>query len=212
MRKALALGTLAVTMSIAPVNAQQPDPANQRPNPTTQRPDPTQRPDLTQRPEPTTQPRTSSTAQMNPDEQFAKEAAMANMAEIDLGKLAGSKASSSDVKSFAQRMVQDHGKALDELKSLAKIKNITLPTSLDAEHKGMHEKLEPLSGAAFDRAHVEDMVAGHRKVAEKVKTESSTGKDPELKAWAAKVLPTVESHLKMAEGLHSKAVGTAGKK
>ena len=205
MRRALALGTLAVTITVAPVIAQQPDPTNQRPNPTTQRPEP-----ATQRPEPTTQP--ASTAQMNPDEQFAKEAAMASMVEVDLGKLAASKASSTDVKNFARQMVQDHGKTLDELKSLAKTKNITLPSSLDAEHKGMHEKLAPLSGAAFDRAYIEDMVNGHRKVAEKVKTESSSGKDPEIKAFAAKILPTVESHLKMAEGLHSKAVGTTGNK
>ncbi len=133
------------------------------------------------------------------DNAFAMKAAGANMAEVELGKLALQKSMRDEVKTFAQQMVDDHSKALDELKGLAGSKNITLPSDLDAEHKMLSERLSKLSGAAFDRAYMEAMVDGHRKVAAAVRTESQSGSDPELKAWATKTLPKVEAHLKHAE-------------
>ena len=63
------------------------------------------------------------------DTAFATKAAQANLAEIELGKLAQQKAMRDEVKQFAQRMVADHGKKLDELKGLAASKNITLPSA-----------------------------------------------------------------------------------
>ena len=138
---------------------------------------------------------------------FAMKAAQANMAEVELGKLALQKAMSDDVKKFAQMMVDDHSKALDELKGVAGTKNITLPTAIDAEHKKLSDRLSKLSGAGFDREYMQAMVDGHRKVAADVRKESQSGADPDLKAWAGKALPTVEAHLKQAEtvnrGVHS---------
>ena len=133
------------------------------------------------------------------DSAFAMKAGQANFAEIELGKLALQKAMRDEVKQFAQRMVDDHSKALDELKSAAGSKNITLPTQLDAEHKKLSDRLSKLSGAAFDREYMQAMVDGHKKVAADVRKESQTGSDADLKAWAAKTLPTVEEHLKHAE-------------
>src|SRR5437588_6359038 len=61
------------------------------------------------------------------DKQFLKEAADGGLAEVELGQLASSKASSDEVKKFGQRMVEDHGKANDQLKQLAQSKNVDLP-------------------------------------------------------------------------------------
>src|SRR5215212_5181894 len=69
------------------------------------------------------------------DKTFAMKAAMGGMAEVELGKLASEKATSPDVKQFAQRMVTDHGKANDELKTVASKESIDLPTSLDGKHQ-----------------------------------------------------------------------------
>jgi putative membrane protein len=132
------------------------------------------------------------------DSAFAMKAAQANMAEVELGKLALQKAMSDDVKKFAQMMVDDHSKALDELKGVTGTK-ITLPTAIDAEHKKLSDRLSKLSGAGFDREYMQAMVDGHRKVAADVRKESQSGADPDLKAWAGKILPTVEAHLKQAE-------------
>ena len=144
----------------------------------------------------------SSTGAASGDSAFAMKAAQANMAEVELGKLALEKAKSDDIKKFAQMMVDDHSKALDELKSTATTKKITLPTAIDAEHKKLSDRLSKLSGAAFDREYMQAMVDGHRKVAADVRKESQSGADPDLKAWAAKALPTVETHLKQAETIN----------
>lgn len=145
------------------------------------------------------------------DQQFAMTAAKASMAEVELGKLAQDKASSPEVKKFAQRMVDDHSKANDELKTLAQNKNITLPTAPDATHKAHMDRMSKMSGEAFDRGYMQDMLKDHRKAVELFRMEANSGKDPDMKAWAAKTLPTIEEHLKMAQDAN-KAVGTSGKK
>jgi putative membrane protein len=133
------------------------------------------------------------------DRTFAMNVAKDGMAEVELGKLAVEKAANADVKKFGQRMVDDHSKANDELKALAATKNITLPAAPDAAQKAEHDKLMKLSGAAFDRAYMQAMVQGHMKAVASFKRESQTGKDAEIKAFAAKTLPTLEDHLKMAQ-------------
>ena len=142
------------------------------------------------------------------DHAFVKEAAIGGMAEVDLGQLAASKAESPDVKQFGQRMVDDHSKANTELKSWASQKKVTLPTELDAKHKAEHARLEKLSGAAFDRAYMQSMVADHNKDVAAFMRESKAAKDPDLKAWAASTLPTLQEHQKMAKEINAK-VGTA---
>jgi putative membrane protein len=146
------------------------------------------------------------------DNAFVREAAAGGMAEVELGRLASEKASSPDVKQFGDRMVTDHGKANDELKQLAQQKNITLPTELDAKHKATRDRLAKLSGAAFDKAYMTDMVADHQKDVAAFKHESTAGKDGDVKSWAGKTLPTLEDHLKMAQDTKGKVAGATGTK
>jgi putative membrane protein len=145
------------------------------------------------------------------DQAFAKEAAIGGMAEVDLGQLAASKASSPDVKQFGQRMVDDHGKANDELKSWASQKSVNLPTELDAKHKAEHAKLEKLSGDAFDRAYMTSMVADHNKDVAEFQRQSKSAKDPDLKAWVTKTLPTLQDHQKSAKEISAKVKGSTAK-
>jgi putative membrane protein len=147
-----------------------------------------------------------------PDKAFVMEAAQGGMAEVELGRLAAEKASNADVKQFGQRMVDDHGKANDELKGFASQKNITLPTELDAKHKATRDRLSKLSGDAFDKAYMTEMVADHNKDVAAFMRASKTAKDPDLKAWAEKTLPTLQDHQRMSKEVAGKAVGTAGKK
>src|SRR3982074_3504167 len=86
----------------------------------------------------------------SPDGMFVLDVAKDGMAEVELGKLASEKATSDDVKKFAQRMVTDHGKANDELKTLAQNKSIMLPSDLDPKAKATHDRLAKLSGPAFE--------------------------------------------------------------
>src|SRR5689334_12885251 len=71
------------------------------------------------------------------DKDFIKKAASGGMMEVELGQLAQSKAQSQDVKDFGSRMVTDHGKANDELKTLAQQKNVQLPATMERKHKSM---------------------------------------------------------------------------
>jgi len=132
---------------------------------------------------------------------FLKKVAEGGMAEVQVSQLAATKASRADVKAFAEKLVADHTKANDEVKALAARKSIDLPTTLDARHKATHDKLAALSGAAFDRAYLDAMMADHRADVAEFKRQSTMNQDPDVKAWAAKTLPTLEEHLKQVQAL-----------
>ena len=99
------------------------------------------------------------------DQDFLKKAAIANLAEIELGRLASQKAQNPEVKQFAQMMVDGHTKALDELKQLAqRSAGAQLPTALDEKHQELQQRLSGLSGEEFDREYMEAMVDAHEAV------------------------------------------------
>jgi len=146
------------------------------------------------------------------DAAFAKQAAMDGMAEVEHGRLASDKASNADVKAFGARMVTDHGKANDELKSWASSNNVTLPADMGAQHKAMQAKLEKMSGDAFDRAYMAHMVAAHAKAVAAFQRASKTAKNADLKTWATNTLPTLQDHHKTARDLNTKVAGAAAPK
>ncbi len=133
------------------------------------------------------------------DRKFIEEAAQGGMAEVQLGQLAAQKAQSSEVKQFGQKMVDDHGKANDQLKSIASSKNVTLPTDVDRAHKRDYDRLSKLSGADFDREYMKHMVSDHKKDVSDFRKEAKSGKDSEIKSFASTTLPTLEQHLQMAQ-------------
>jgi putative membrane protein len=143
------------------------------------------------------------------DQAFVTKLAGVNMAEVELGSLAKSKASSRDVKAFAQRMIDDHRKAGNELKAVADRKHLAWPASLPAEAVALKDKLSKLSGAACDRAYVDAMVMGHGEALTEVKTEAQSGTDPDVKAWAMKASSTVQAHLTHAQDLQKEHNRTA---
>ena len=194
MRKVFIYGTAVLALVTAPVLAQQPTAGGGSSQPTKA---PSQ-----------AQPSKDALA----DRAFVTEAAMGGMAEVELGQLASGKAESGTVKHFAQRMVTDHGKVNDELKTLAQNKNISLPADSGAKHKATKDRLAKLSGAAFDKAYMQEMLADHRKDVGEFQKQSRTAKDPDVKAWAAKTLPTLEEHLQLAQAASRGAVGTSGTK
>jgi putative membrane protein len=150
----------------------------------------------------------TATAPGSRDEHFVKEAATGGMAEVELGRLAEQKAGSERVKSFGRKMVADHSAANDQLKALAARKQIGVDDGLNREQKATLSRLEGLSGAAFDRAYVADMVRDHEKDVEAFRRESTSGQDPDVRAFAGKTLPTLEEHLRMVRDL-SHEVGTS---
>jgi len=131
---------------------------------------------------------------------FVEHAAQTGMAEVQLAKLAMQKSSNNEVKQFAQRMVQDHTQANQELESLAKSKGINVPTKLDAKHEAMVKTLSAKSGDAFDAAYAEHMAKGHAKAVALFQSAAKSS-DADLAAFAQKTLPTLEEHKQLADTL-----------
>ena len=88
------------------------------------------------------------------DRTFIEKAAKGGVAEVELGSLAQQKAQNQQVKDFAARMVQDHSKANEELKSIASAKGVAVPSEMDKSALKEKEKLEKLTGAKFDREYM----------------------------------------------------------
>ena len=156
-----------------------------------------------------------------PDAQFVTKAAQGNMAEVALGKLAAEKGGSDDVKKFGQMMVDDHSKAQQDLEGVASKNNWDVPKEVNAQQKAEQQRLEKLSGAAFDRAYVQMMVKDHIKdVAEFKKEAASTSAHSDLKDFATRTYPTLDNHLThikaindaMKSSKNSKAAGKSNKK
>jgi putative membrane protein len=144
------------------------------------------------------------------DRKFIMEAAMGGMEEVELGRLATQKAASADVKTFGQRMVDDHSKANDQLKSIATQKGVTLPTTLPAGKRQDLDKMSKLSGAAFDKMYMTHMVKDHKKDVAEFEKEASKAKDSSLKNFAQQTLPTLREHLQMAQTIAPKVGATGG--
>jgi putative membrane protein len=161
------------------------------------------------KPTPTSGKEAAGSALAATDRTFVMEAAHGGLAEVELGRMAASKATNADVKQFGQRMVDDHSKANDELKSLASKKSVTLPAETDAKHKADMARIEKLTGAAFDKAYMAHMVADHNKDVAAFQRASTAAKDPDLKAWAGKTLPTLKEHQTMAKEVNGKLGGAS---
>jgi putative membrane protein len=145
------------------------------------------------------------------DQEFVIDAAKGHLAELELGKLAETRATSDQVRTFAKKMVDDHQKALDNLKTVAANEKITLPTTLDPKDRALKNRLEQLSGHAFDRAYVRDMIRDHRHDVAEFRTESKTAKAADVKQYASSTLPTLEDHLKLARSTDKSIVDRSAK-
>jgi len=133
----------------------------------------------------------------------------ADMAEVQTGKLAAQKASSPEVKKFAQHMVDEHGKGLSEGEALARSKGMQPPSAPSKKHQSALKKMESMSGEEFDRAYMQQMVKDHEDTLKKLRAAAKGAKDPEIRAAAAKKEPIVSQHLQMARSL-SKGGAAAG--
>jgi putative membrane protein len=133
------------------------------------------------------------------DSKFAVEAGSGGMMEVQLGELAQQKASSQKVKDFGAMMVRDHSKANEELKSLASMKNITLPPAPGEDHMDHIKNLSEKSGKEFDKDYMKMMVDDHQDDIDKFEKCSKDAKDADLKAFAQKTLPVLRTHLDAAK-------------
>lgn len=145
---------------------------------------------------------------MTSDKKFVEEAAHGSMMEVELGKLAQQNGSSEKVKEFGKKMVDDHTKASEDLKAAASKANIPLPDDEHAKkHKKMIDKLSKLQGAQFDKAYAKAMVKDHEQDVAAFQKQAENGQSPEIKAFAAKTLPVLQSHQQLAKDMQDSTKG-----
>ncbi|MDB5955199.1 DUF4142 domain-containing protein [Ramlibacter sp.] len=136
------------------------------------------------------------------DRKFIEEAASSGMFEVQVGQLAASKATDANVKSFASMLVDQHTAANNELVKIANAKGVELPAAPKHSMRREIEKLGKKTGDAFDRDFVREVgIKDHKKDIKEFEKASKDVKDPELKAFVDKTLPTLREHLAAAEKL-----------
>jgi putative membrane protein len=142
----------------------------------------------------------ASTVKLTSQEKaFIHEAAQGGQLQVALGKLAVERAESSAVKSFGQRMIDDHTKINEELQALAKEKGVALPAP-SASPKA-EQQLSKLKGAAFDRAYMIDMVRHHERDVAAFQAQAKTAADRQLRSFVTETLPVLQEHLAQAKSI-----------
>ena len=137
------------------------------------------------------------------DARMMREMAQSDLAEVQAGKVGAQKASSGEVKKFAQHMVDDHGKQLSEARDLARKKNMQLPAQPMKKHQSAMKKLEQASGAEFDKVFMQQMVKDHEDALKLAQNAAKNAKDKDFKAAAEKAVPVIQKHLEEAKQVAS---------
>ena len=139
------------------------------------------------------------------DKSFLKDAAEGGNAEVEGSKVALDKSSNADVKTFAQMMVDDHGKAGTELKGLADQKGVKVSDTPSITKKTEIKVLSERKGSSFDQHYADSIgVKAHQDTIKLFQKEVDKGSDADVKAWASKTLPTLQHHLEAAQALKAK--------
>ena len=140
------------------------------------------------------------------DKSFLKDAAEGGSAEVSASQIAVAQSANADVKTFAQQMIDDHGKAGAELKGLAEQKGVKVSDTPSITKKTEIKMLSERKGSSFDQHYADSIgVKAHQDTIKLFQKEVDKGSDADVKAWASKTLPTLQHHLEMAQSLKTKA-------
>lgn len=133
------------------------------------------------------------------DQAYVQNAAMSDMFEIETSRLALEKAAKPSVKTYAQMMIDEHGKSSAELKAAAQAAGLTVPAALPADKQAKVDALRGLSGDAFDGQYLADQRSGHQETLAKVNAYLASAPAGPLKDHAGKVTGVVQKHLNSLE-------------
>lgn len=129
------------------------------------------------------------------DAEYLVAAAEINLEEIKLGQLAQTKSTTPEVIALGKMMEKEHTKALEDLKSLANRKQISIPTTITEDGQDAYDKLADKSGKDFDEKYCDMMVNGHEKAIRKIENASDKSDDVDIKMWANTLLVSLRKHL-----------------
>lgn len=133
------------------------------------------------------------------DKQFIVMTATRDMSESHEGQMAESQARRTDVKNFAKTLVRDHTKSYEQLTELAAKKGVSIPRGIDTARNRAIVQLVHSNGRRFDSRFIRDEITGQRRAVTVFRREVKHGQDAEVRDYAAKMLPVLESDLHQAE-------------
>jgi putative membrane protein len=153
---------------------------------------------------------TKSSTGMSDAASFVKQAAISDMFEVESSKLAATKAANTNVKQFAQDMVDAHTKTTEQVKAISDNEGLAaeLPREMDRKHAQMLSELKALTGARFDRKYIELQIAAHKDAVKLFDTYATKGKNEAFKQFAVDTAPVIKAHLDHAQAL-GKSVPTS---
>lgn len=140
----------------------------------------------------------------NTAQDFAEKAALGSMMEVEAGKIAVSNATNADVKTFAQKMIDDHTKIGEDLKRVASTKNMMLPTMLSESQQNDLDDLREKTGNDFDKKYVNMMVSDHKDDVDDFQNAVDNMDDTDMKNFAINTLPTLQKHLASIQEIDNK--------
>jgi putative membrane protein len=132
---------------------------------------------------------------------FVAEVTSGGLMEAELGRLASSKGASPLIRELGQTLLNHHTQANTQLKQIADLKNLVLPTQMGDDHQDEYNEIMSKNGAAFDMAYLEAVMKEHKQAIKDFEEMATEGTDVELKAFANKSLPMLRAHLAQAEQL-----------
>jgi putative membrane protein len=132
---------------------------------------------------------------------FVTRASNSNLFAIAEARLALDRTRAPGLKTFARRMLEDHGKAAAELQAAAKGSGATVPTALDPDHQARLKALRGKSGADFDKAYAADQGENHSNALTLYADYMMWGENEKLHGLAVKMIPITEGQLKNAQAL-----------
>lgn len=135
---------------------------------------------------------------------FITQAAISDLFEIESAKLAVARSTDGPTKAFAETMLKDHGTTTEELKTIVRAADLKeqLPTQLDSAHQKKLDELQGLNGAEFTKAYRRMQEDAHEAAVSLFKRYAAEGELPVLKDWAGRTLPSLQHHLRIADGLN----------
>ena len=137
----------------------------------------------------------------SPDREFALKAAEAGVAEVEEARIALKNATRPDLRDFARRMIADHTKAGEQLKTIASGLGLEVSQGPNAADQAEMAKLQALAGTDFDKAYISKELADHAAAVSLFSQETENGQQPQLKSFATATLPTLQDHYKMIQTL-----------
>lgn len=145
------------------------------------------------------------------DRTFLEKAAEINLCEARLGK-AAEHSSEADIKKIGQGLVRDHTAAQEQLQKLAASKGVILPSQPNRSQQEKIAAIEGKTGEQFDKQFLQQQIQGHQQAIALFEKEASRTADPDIKAWANQMIPTLKSHLASVQSGHPEAIGEQGRK